>query len=292
MLTYEQAWKDQDDLDALINGRYSIGESFPGNAFYGNAATLRTYANGSGQIQYAIQHGVTLHNWVWHPEINGSEPIYCWQKSRLEVYKHHTAKRIYYGAAPFLYALALVQNGHERRGTLFFPAHSTEAVGVSMDYQKIITWLLSLPNEYQPVDVCIFWKDYKAGRHEPFEFAGMRIVSAGNMYDPQFNFRLAHLLSRYKYTSSNDVGSQLFYSVAAGCDYFQAPFWFKFHGGNQNALNDCINSKPAQHIDKWKKMFAYPPHDQTDYHELIMDEYLGRGNMLEPDRLRAELCLT
>lgn len=40
------------------------------------------------------------------------------------------------------------------------------------------------------------------------------------MFDPRFLVRLHHLCSMHRHARSNELGSQLFYTVKASCSYF------------------------------------------------------------------------
>jgi len=89
-----------------------------------------------------------------------------------------------------------------------------------MNYEALADRLEQLDETYKPVTVCIYWKDYLMGRHEIFADRGLPIVSAGHMFEKSFLYRLARLLSRFRYAAGNHIGSHLFYAVKAGCRYF------------------------------------------------------------------------
>ena len=80
--------------------------------------------------------------------------------------------------------------------------------------------LANLPEQYQPVTVCIHHNDFRQGNHIPFQNKGLRIVSCGYKTDPLFLFRFYHLCSLHKYSSGNGLGSHVPYSIKAGCQYF------------------------------------------------------------------------
>jgi hypothetical protein len=123
-------------------------------------------------------------------------------------------------ASPFVYALALFQDAfpsppHEE-GTLFIPAHTVQTLRTSVKWSAVAEELLAMPDEFQPVTVCMYYVDYLKKLHEPFERRGMQVVCAGHSRDSDYMFRWLHLLSRHRHVVSNDVGGGVLYATKAG----------------------------------------------------------------------------
>jgi hypothetical protein len=146
--------------------------------------------------------------------------------------------------------------------------------------------LLRLPAEYQPVTVCVYWRDFNLGHHRPFEERGMRVVSAGHMFDPDFLFRFYHLCSLHRYASSNALGSHLFYSVKAGCSFFYLEGCeHAIHAEPEVLRRDSAGVSP--HIDaQLKSLFATPRPTPTREQLDAVDYYLSADQLKSPGELR------
>ena len=108
----------------------------------------------------------------------------------------------------------------DRRGTLAFPRHSTHHVRSVFDADAYAEQLLGLPPRFQPVVVCLYWKDILHNQAKPFLDRGLPVVTAGHMADPTFVERLYALMSRFRYVTGNDVGSHATFALEMGIPYF------------------------------------------------------------------------
>lgn len=106
------------------------------------------------------------------------------------------------------------------KGTLAFPAHSSLHNETVTDWYKYAEELKALPEIYQPITVCLYWKDLLLGRHEPFLKAGLKIVTAGYFFDPLFCQNLYQYLTSSRFITSNEVGSYTFYGLEMGIPFF------------------------------------------------------------------------
>ena len=174
----------------------------------------------------------------------------------------------------------------ERKGTIFFLSHSSHYVIANADIEAIIQKLELLDERFKPVTICIYWKDYEMGYHIPFEKRGYKIVSAGHMYDKHFLFRLYHLCSVHQYAASNSIGSNLFYSTAAGCSFFYLNAGEVKH---DFLLNTDKGFAAENYINEVKKLFSEPKGAITPVQKECIDNYLGRKHLLTPDELRSIL---
>jgi hypothetical protein len=105
-------------------------------------------------------------------------------------------------------------------GTIAFPAHSSEHVISVYDDNLYCDMLKALPPEYQPVTVCLHWHDILKGKERLFIDKGFDVVTAGDMYSSEFPKKFYDILTSFKYSTSNVVGSYAFYSVEAGIPFF------------------------------------------------------------------------
>lgn len=201
-------------------------ELFEPNAFYGSDRVLKNYAGlpFDRALKVVVPHGIVFdEGYVWSAERQAMLPaVLAYGENRERAYRRATGKVVIRSAPPFAYAAKLLEctPAPARTGTLFFPSHSSHRVTWHADFEGLADALLALDARFQPVTVCLYWRDYELGRHLPFSRRGLPVVSAGHMFDPQFLYRLAHLLRGHAYAASNVLGSYLPYAVIAGCRFF------------------------------------------------------------------------
>lgn len=291
MLTLQEVLDGQADLDSLCADRELITpEIFAPNDYYGMAAVVKQYAGlpPESPLKAIIPHGICLDdNYLWGAERNSALPmLFYYPPYRRRIYEEKTDKVLIPSASPFLYVSELLK-GHqspERKGTIFFPYHSTNHVRAQMDLEKLASMLNSLDDEYKPVTVCIYWKDYLHGHHRPFLERGLRVVSAGHIFDPNFLYRLYHLCSQHRYACGNALGSQVFYSIKAGCSYFHMEFAYETLAAPEILERDT--SKETHRQTELRQLFSVPGPEPTAEQVDAVDYYLG-GEYL---RSSAELC--
>lgn len=299
MLILDEAIDDQGDLHKLCCDRLlETKELFKPNSYYGIDSVIKKYSliPHNKALKIIFPHGVSLsNNFVWEEERNAIIPcVYFYSPHRYKIYKNETNKVVLPAASPFVYLTELLkkQSNHKRGGTIFFPAHSTHHVTSIMDFEKLATALEQLDDKYKPISVCIYWRDYNLGRHKIFKEKGFRIVSAGHMFDPLFLFRLYHLCAIHKYSTSNDFGSHLFYSVKAGCSFFFMNYKQTAKKGTGGIFEkdvlipDQIDQKIVNNL---VELFSEPTEKPTNKQLHTVDNYLGVKYLKTPDELRAEL---
>jgi hypothetical protein len=130
-------------------------------------------------------------------------------------------------------------NRIERRpdaaGTLAFPCHSSHHVEARFDDGAYAKALRNLPAALQPAVVCVYWRDLMAGRHRPYLDEGLRVVSAGHMFDPDFIARLYGYLPFFRYVTGNEVGTHAILALEMGIPYFhlgERPRYVDLTGGD------------------------------------------------------------
>ncbi|MEH2192963.1 MAG: glycosyltransferase [Nostoc sp.] len=299
MLTIEDVIASQKDLALLCADRpLQTNEVFFGNSFYGMDFIIKKYVNFPEKypLKVLLVHGPDLsNNHLWQAEIESPLlNIYCYPSYREDVYinavKNCEAKKsIIPAASPFLYATEILKREPKpnRSGTIFFPSHSTGYVTVQMDFEALAEELIHLDDEYQPVTVCLYWKDFNLGRHIPFQKRGIQIVSAGHVFDPNFLFRFYHLCSMYRYASGNELGTHMFYSIKSGCSYFHINSIESTYTAESEALlkHDIAYTPPDREL-ALKSLFAVPQPQTTPAQMAIVDYYLGAKNL----KSSLELC--
>ena len=298
LVTLEQALDSQRDLAALCADReLKTKEIHRGNAFYGSDWVLKRFAGLPGRypLKMVVPHGPYFsEDHVWEPERDAELPIVlCFPEYRVNAYRKVTNKVIVPSTSPFVYLTKMIAKplSRERRGTIFFPAHSTHWITASMDFEALADDLLNLGREYHPIRVCIYWRDFNLGHHRAFVDRGFEIVSAGHMYDPSFMSRLYHLFSVHRYAASNEQGSQIYYSLAAGCSFF-------FHGSVSVELlaeesvlkRDGAVPSPSR-VARLRAAFCEPTPVASREQLAIASQYLGMEHMRSSRELRKLILL-
>ncbi|GAB1543055.1 hypothetical protein NUACC21_57290 [Scytonema sp. NUACC21] len=301
MLTLKETLSNQNNLYHLcLNSHFQTHEFFFGNAFYGNDFILKQYAGlpETYPLKAVIPHGVYLGDSIWEAEIYSPLPvIFAYpsyhEKTYINLIQKNTINKVVIpSASPFLYLVELLKEypKPERKGTIFFPAHSTHHVIVQADWERLAEELLNLSEEYQPVTVSIYWKDFELGRHIPFQKRGMRIVSAGHMFDKNFLLRFYHLCSTHRYSASNEIGSNLFFSIKAGCSYFYMDkFQYYYTAESEEILKRDVHPTISGRDEVLKSLFKNPKPCMTIEQLKTVDSYLGAEYLKSPEELRQQL---
>lgn len=294
MLTLKQTLADQEDLASLCADRPLVtDELFPGNAYYGGDRILKEYSGYDRPLKVVIPHGVNFNDhFVWSSEARIPLPaIFSFGPHRTRAYEKESNKVVLPSASPFLYLIELLkdQPKPERKGTIIFPGHSSHHLTAQMDFAGIATRLAGFEDEYQPVTVCLYWKDYLLERHEVFRQRGFKVVSAGHMYDPYFFWRFYHLCSMHRYAAANTYSSALHYSVKAGCSFFFLES-FGYREEGEDALKEEVKDgcEPADILNLIKALFRDPIPQTTPKQMKLVDYYLGTAYLQSPEGLREQ----
>ncbi len=296
MLSLEETIQSQEDLDFLCSDRpLNTNEIFKGNAFYGIDNVIKEYAGfpKEYQLKVVIPHGIYLNkNRVWDSERNACLPIiFCYPAFRKQIYEIMTDKKVILSASPYIYTIELLKHKRKpkRRGLIFFPHHSTHHISVKMDYLNLAEELCRLDDKFKPITICIFWRDYNLGHHKAFEKKGLRIVTAGHMFDPLFLFRLHHLCSIHQYASGNGLGSHIFYSIKSGCSYFHfTRIKYKFNASDEIIKRDTSILTEAEE-NEIITIFSEPKERPSDEQLNFVNDHLGDQYQKTKDELHALL---
>lgn len=299
--TLQDALASQADLSRLCADRPLVTEEIcRPNAFYGMDAALKLYAGlpSSYALKAVVPHGVHFTDtWVFDQEERARVPaVLCYPAYRQRAYMRRTTKEIVLSASPFLYAAEMLktQPCPERRGTIFFPSHSTHWSTVDADFDHLAEALANLEDDYQPVTVCMYWRDVNLGRHIPFQNRGLSVVSAGHMFsDRDFLFRLYHLCSLHRYASGNSVGTHMFYALKAGCSYFHfAGHEYSLETPPEHYSNVWVNERDNLETtieSGLRILFRDPSPGMSEEQLRAADYFLGADYLKSPEELREQL---
>jgi hypothetical protein len=283
----ERTLSDQEDLDVLCARReFTTAELFPPNAYYGNDQVVKAFAGlpADYALKIAIPHAVEAH---YPPNFSRREDVpvaVYFAHGRDVLYRAMGIREVWGMASPYVLAAELCGAGTlpTRAGTLFFPTHSGADVRVRYDVERVADELLALPDEHQPVTVCVFWLDYLYGLHRPYEERGLRLVSAGHQADPQFLVRFYQLCKQHRFAMSNDVGTHCFYAIKAGCHYSQLDGPAEWDGLFIQPDDDPVHLGVRA---LFRQLSERPHTDQLT----VVDRYLGTRHMRSRDDLAGML---
>jgi hypothetical protein len=295
-LTLEETLAEQENLAWLCADRpEKTEELFNGSAFYGMARILKEYAGlpTKRSLKAVIPHGLVFSpDHIWEAEIHAALPVVlCYPAYREGVYGRRTTKLVIPSASPFLYLLELLRAHRPpaRQGTIFFPSHSTHNVTAQFDFEGLADALLLLGEEYQPITVCVYWRDFNLGRHVPFQERGFRVVSAGHMFDPHFLVRFYHLCSTHQYSASNSIGSNLFYSAKSGCSFFLMDGFDTTLVGEPEVLKRNTAEMPDSIHSSLHRLFCTPRVQMSREQMEAVDYFLGAEHLKSSRTLRHQL---
>lgn len=292
---------DQDELEIVCREPRSTPFEFnPVNSYYGHGEIMRHYAGLPHGIplSFSVEHYVPqdiakIHDYDFTPGLPGFLAV---NQPRAEIYRQNGKPRPVVAGAAIHYARKLLEASivweapaeHERHGTLAFPHKSTRLRDRSFDFDKFAEELIALPEEFQPVYVCIGWKDYQKGRDRPYRERGIPVVAAGHINDSLFLFRFIDLCSRFRYACGNAPGSCYPLSVTCGCHFFMisgGPVLERERGFPENEIE--IPGKDYENGRRLLKAAPFPPTaDSMQLQKEFVDELTGKQFVLQPEEIR------
>ncbi|MBU0620446.1 MAG: hypothetical protein KJ795_01230 [Gammaproteobacteria bacterium] len=125
------------------------------------------------------------------------------------------------------------------RGTLVFYMHGTDVVQwQGHDSEEYFKQLRELPEELQPVVLCLHMHDIRAGVHKKLRRYGFPIVTAGNTMATDFVDRFYDLIKDFSCATAQTWGSYAAYCVELGVPFF-------FLGEQPKLMNIADSNLPA-----------------------------------------------
>lgn len=198
-------------------------EIFPSNDYYGNAEQIKQFLRLPSYypLKAVIQHGNQYGKHIWDQEFLSPLPIaLAWGDHVKDAWSEHTGKKIYTIGAPFFYTNGILsakevalEKKRLGKNLLVFPAHSMHYSTVLYNFEKWISTVKKLKDDFDTIRICIYWKDFLLGFHKPYVDAGFECVSAGHIFDTNFLPRQSSLLEICDASISNRLGSFIGYST-------------------------------------------------------------------------------
>jgi len=135
-------------------------------------------------------------------------------------------------------------------GTLVFVPHSVPGLVLPFDLVEYIKFLSSLPQEFHPLVFCLHVHDMERKIVRDIHRQGFSVVTVGNNLHPRYVRRFYGILKNFKYATSPDVGSPLFYCHEFGVKYFLYDMESKFQRKSQIELTRLIHEEIIERIEK------------------------------------------
>jgi len=254
---------------------YGFGKYFREYGFYPRFLPLHIYSD----------HGPPLDtDEPFACEINNDSPVLMvFPKAKKEILEQKVNKPVYNIISPFVFYRRKykIKQAENARGTISFPAHSTPWVEDCLDHEIYIKQLKELPDEFQPVSVCLHMHDIRKGLHEVYMKHGIPVYTAGNSLDYRFTKRFYDILKDFKYSTSNAVSSCCAYSIEMGIPSF-------VYGEHCQYINISNENIPPGEYDafkysKYKKYFyimKYPNIEISKELQLMIYDDLGITNTI------------
>lgn len=167
-------------------------------------------------------------------------------------WKKVSKKPCYCYFSPFVYYRRShgISLDSKAKGTIAFPAHTTPLIDDISDIQNYIDDLQKIPEEFQPISVCLHMHDINKGLHKKFIAAGFPVYTAGHAYDHDYIERFYSIIKQFKYGTSNTFGSYVFYCIELGIP-------FSIIGSKQQYINKSDPNVPIGLYDPNKECALY-----------------------------------
>lgn len=198
---------------------------------YGIGSILRRYAGlpADFPLQISAEHFICYQpDKVVQWDIDaGYRTMFTVDGHRAKIYQEAGAPRtlpvgfaIHYAQRLHEMARGPLKPPHQRRGTLVFP-HKSDAVVRDriFDHAPFIAWMRALPEEFHPLYVCLYWKNYNQGEAKPFEDAGYPVLSCGHWMHEDFLLRFVEMCGQFRYVAANAYSSSFPLSILCGCHF-------------------------------------------------------------------------
>lgn len=192
---------------------------------YGQDKILRAYAKYPKilPLNVQIQHGWYSTEIPDVERINQIAVMLVWSKRIAAEWKKATGKDPYIIGSPFILYREMhgLEKKDDAKGTVAFPNHSTPSSVEKYDVSEYCQELDRLPDSYKPVTVCLHFRDVQRYGGD-FTSRGYEVVTAGDSRQRGDGFvrNYYDILSRHRYSCSNDIGSYTFYSIEMGIPFF------------------------------------------------------------------------
>lgn len=265
------------------------------NQLYGFDRIVREYAGLPDEpLPWTMEHFISFGDpQPFIPDVQSRLPFrLAVTEEQAEALRRHVRVPVHAIGSSFFYMQDQYHRQHgsadsQRCGTLVFPDKSTMGKDTDFDRDRFARELAALPDEFQPITISIYWKDFCRGTHRPFEDAGLKLVTSGHSFDPLFLFRQYELCRQYRYACANDLSTSFCMAVLAGCRFFHWP-----SGPLQITVNDVIQvheQEPTMRLPGKQACLAaslFPPLADRTHQVALAEEFAGKRHIRLPEFFR------
>lgn len=289
-----------DELEMLAEyGSQSVGEAFSffwTTEVYSFGKCYRNWLNWPKWVPIPVygDHGVHESAQMSNHEISNKARVHLsWNKKRVELNNKIPGKTIIYITHPWIIyrrSKGIIRNS-ESKGTLIFYSHSIDGIDIEeYKWEKYFQELERLPNQYQPLVVCMHMHDIRKGYHKKICKHNIPIVTLGNASSVNFVDRFYDLVTQFNYATSNTGGSELFYCTELGIPYFlfgEEPIYINHsHSELPRGKVELVDSVGLENNKKKKKLFQEFPPIINDQKMEFTKEMLGLDSTVTAKCLR------
>lgn len=265
-----------------VNNVYGLGIWLKDYGYYPNCLPLCNY----------MDHGMTLADQISPHEIENDAPvIFKFSPRHLSEYRKKSKKPVYCLLNPAIHYRVKnkIEQNANASGTLFFVAHSTPDIDDQTNWDDFIANLSNIPEQYKSIDICLHHHDIVKGLDVIFRNKGFKVVSVGSPYANNYIEKFYSILSSYKYTMSNLLGSYVFYSVEMGIPfslYGEDPTYF--NKGDRSLKAGIYNSyKDHPSYQMGVKLFSGYCTHITESQIRFINKNLGKDDSIS----RSKTCI-
>lgn len=266
---------------------YGLGKYLRKYAYFPEYLPLNAY----------LSHGIPNYDQPAPHELNNKAPVMFYYSSRLtKEFKKQSKKSCYTVVSPnvFYRRRFKIEKEPTATGTIAFPCHSTPEMDDLTDYNEYCAKLKSLSGEFTPVSVCLHYHDINKGLHKIFMDHGFEVLTVGSPYHSDFIERFYNILKKFKYVTSNEVGSYAYYAVEMNIPFllFGNPIQL-FNRGDVNVekgyYNTSINLKSSKQTAKALEIFSTFNGQVTQAQKEFVEKELGVNDSIS--RFKAGIIL-
>ena len=265
------------------------------NDYYGHAALLKRYCGLPPErpLKVAIEHGIMINDYVWDVDRRTDMPLFlCASPAHAETYRRLAPRKRALAIGPLVRYAAAEAPPPARvvdKTMVVFPTHSTHRVRAEFDVDTFCSRIAEISRDFSNVVVCLYWKDVLDGRAAAYRARGFECVSAGHMFDFTFLRRLVGIIGCASLVYTNEVGSQVMYSVLLG-----KPVWIERRPIEYVASKDVLATDVPDFLThsntrRLVELFSGPRDAPSAEQREFIDVLCGSGSFRSPDELRSVL---
>lgn len=282
------------DPELLAHPRPLVtSELHASNDFYGHARLLKRYAGVPRyrSLKAVIEHGINFQDHEWSIDLASGLPVFLVAGEERARRVSSTAACSAVAIGPLVLYAPPGRAPSRRRVLVAFPAHSTHHVDAEYDVDNFATAVLEAAAGFDETLVCLYWRDVQRGLMETYARRGLRCVTAGHIFDPNFLIRLRCIIEEGTAVITNEVGSHLVYAVALGRPVWVTDQDIRYAADAEVLVRDGADSEswPHQQFRELRDLFADRRDELSAEQQDVVSEIGGFSSVRSPAQLASIL---